>query len=204
MENKIPGGRAIQSRTLMLAQTAVLGGIMLVLNFSGLGLIKVGVWSLTILNVPVIIGAMTVGKWATTALGGLFGILILADAQVFLAISFPLTIFFLVGLRGLLYGFLCALIFEGFKKIDKTKIWSYGATGLCSAILNTTLFIVGVIVIFGSSPAILEMFGQVNRFGLFIPLILMVGVQAIIEIVVCAAIAMAVAKPVSAYLNKRA
>ncbi|MDR0222805.1 MAG: ECF transporter S component [Oscillospiraceae bacterium] len=199
-------GGAISKKTLALVQTAILAALMLILNFTGIGYFKIGVFSLTVMMAPVIIGAITVGKTAGAVLGAVFGltVILLPETQLFMSVNLPLTIMLCVGLRGLLLGFLCGLTFEGFKKIDKTRLWSFIATGLLASLLNTVITIGGIALIFGSNPTVLEAlgmsgFGKMEVFAAFMSL---VGVQAIIEAFLCTFTAVTVAKPVTVYINK--
>ncbi|MDR0196624.1 MAG: ECF transporter S component [Oscillospiraceae bacterium] len=198
-------GRAISKGTLMLVQTAILAALMLVLNGTGLGYLKIGVFSLTVMLAPVIIGAITVGKTAGVLLGAVFGatVLTLPETQLFMSVSLPFTLVLCVG-RGLLLGFLCGLMFEGFKKIDKTRLWSFGAAGLLTALLNTVVTIGGIALIFGSNPTVLEALGMsgFSKAKVFTAFISLVGVQAVIEAFLCTFIAAAIAKPVTVYVNK--
>ncbi|MCL1903011.1 MAG: ECF transporter S component [Oscillospiraceae bacterium] len=195
---------AIRQKTLMLAQLGVLIAVMIIFHTTGISYIKVGVFSLTIMAVPMIIGAITTGRTGGMVLGAVFGIttLLLPETQIFMSVNPLLAILLCVGARVLL-GFLCAIIFECFKKYDKTKILSFGATGLLTSLLNTLFIIGGITLLFASNPSVLREFGMegVSRLNFFAIFISLVGVQAVIEATVCTIISGVVAKAVTVYIK---
>src|SRR5665811_933425 len=63
-----------RGRTLYLVRLAVLAVILFLLEFTGVGYIKTPGIELTIMQVPVIVGAIILGSGAGAILGGLFGL----------------------------------------------------------------------------------------------------------------------------------
>ena len=57
----------------MLTQLALLVAVLLVMNYTPLGYLQVGPLSMSLLTIPVAIGAMTLGPVAGAILGGVFG-----------------------------------------------------------------------------------------------------------------------------------
>ncbi|MDR2559244.1 MAG: ECF transporter S component [Oscillospiraceae bacterium] len=196
---------AADGKTLMLVQLGALVAIMLILHFTGFGYFKIGVFSLTIMAVPMIIGAVTIGKTAGAVLGGIFGVTVLTlpETMFFMNINLAGTFFVVVGTRVIL-GFLCGLMFQGFSKFDKQKIWSYGATGLITAMLNTVFIMGGIALIFGSDPAVREVFGAADAagFAFFAIIFGAVIVQAAIEAGICMVIAGSAAKAIHIFFKK--
>jgi len=191
----------------MLTQLGVLTAIMLIFHFSGIGYFKIGVFSLTIMAIPMIIGAITIGKSAGAVLGGIFGItvILLPETQFFMNINLAGTLLVVVGTRILL-GFLSGLMFRSFEKLDESRIWSYGLTGLFTALLNTFFIMGGIALIFGSDPAVQEAFGtsDLSKVNFLMVIIGAVAMQAVIEAVMCAVIAGSVAKTIHIFLKKGA
>lgn len=62
-------------RIRYLVQLAVLVAILLLLEFTGIGMIKTPFLEFTVMQIPVIIGAIVLGPAAGAALGGVFGLL---------------------------------------------------------------------------------------------------------------------------------
>ncbi|MCL1789345.1 MAG: ECF transporter S component [Oscillospiraceae bacterium] len=190
-------GRAIRKRTLMLAQMGVLIAIMLIFHLTGIGYIKVGIFSLTIMMIPVIIGAITSGPLAGAILGGVFGmtILFLPETQFFMGVNPIATIVLVVGTRGLLVGFIGGMVYKLLGRFDKKKIWSLGVTGLLTSLLNTFVLIAGLAIIF------YESLGE-TRTGVFTAFISALAVQAVIEAVICTLFAVVIARILIMYLKK--
>ena len=194
----------------MLAQLGILIAVMLLFHSTGIGYIKVGAIEMTIMLVPVIIGAIVLGPTAGMVLGGVFGItlILLPSTQAFfMSMNLPGTIILCVLIRGMGLGFLSGLIFKGLKKIDKSNVWSYETTGLITALLNTFLFIAGAALIFGNHPTMHEFFKDMGMSAttpgaIFLALFIVVGVQAIIEAALCTLIAAIIAKTIMTYLHK--
>jgi uncharacterized membrane protein len=204
-------GRVIQNRTLMLVQTALLAAIMLVLNFTGFANISIGPINMTIMWVPIIIGAITIGPIAGAVLGCVFGATVLINmgalTQIMLGINAPLTVVFNILIRGIGVGFLSGLLFKLFSKADKQRVWSFGATGLLTSLLNTTVFVTGTALMFGASADLyqwgpLAEIENASRAAVFTTVFALVGAQALIEAAICTIIAAIIAKAILTYLKK--
>jgi uncharacterized membrane protein len=211
MANENTKGRAIRKRTLMLVQLALLTAIMLVLNFTGAANISIGPINMTIMWVPIIIGAITLGPLAGATLGGVFGITVLINmgtlTQIFLGINVPLTLVFFVIIRGIGVGFLSGMLFRLFSKADKQRVWSFEATALLTSLLNTAVFVTGTALFFGANAELykwapLAEVESASRTAVFTTIFALVGAQAIIEAAICTIVAAVIAKAVIAYLHK--
>ena len=62
-----------RTNTRWLTQLALLVAVLLVMNYTPLGYLQVGPLSMSLLTIPVAIGAMTLGPVAGAILGGVFG-----------------------------------------------------------------------------------------------------------------------------------
>ncbi len=195
-----------RNRILFLTQLAMLAGIMLLFHYTGIGYFRIGIFSLTIMAVPMIIGAITLGKTAGAILGAVFAVTVLTlpETQFLFSVNPAATIVLCLVARVLL-GFLCGLMFELFSRADKTRIWSYGVTGLVTSVLNTLFVIGGIVIVFGSYPSVQEAFGAAGkgRAGFFITAISAVAVQALIEAAICTLISGAAAKALVHFIKKK-
>ena len=45
----------------------------------------------------------------------------------------PLSTFFVCVPTRILAGWICGLVFKALSKVDKSRLWSFGAAGLCGA-----------------------------------------------------------------------
>ncbi|MCQ2416919.1 MAG: ECF transporter S component [Oscillospiraceae bacterium] len=109
--------------------------------------IKFGVFSITLVLAPIIIGAALYG-WKTGGwLGLVFGAMVLltGDAAPFMAISVPGTIATCL-LKGALAGVAAGLVF---KLLEKKNDWVAVITaGVVAPVVNTGLFLIGCVLFF--------------------------------------------------------
>lgn len=87
-------------------------------------------------------------------------------------------------------GLCCGLIFKALNK-DGKGILPFGAASLSGAALNTLFFMTALIVLFGNSEYIMAMRGSMNIFKFIAAF---VGVQGVIEAIVCTVIGTALSK----------
>ena len=174
-----------------MVQLSVLIAILLLLELTGLGMIKTAGLEITIMLVPVIVGAIVMGPAAGALLGGVFGLISFWECfgkssfgVVLMGINPFLTFLVCVPTR-ILAGWICGLVFKGLSKLDKSNLWSFGAAGLCGALSNTALFMSTLCLGFDRTDFIqgfVEALGSANPF-LFI--IAFVGINGLVEAIVC-------------------
>lgn len=197
MENKTT------SSTRYLVELSLMSAIILLMALTPLGYVKTPALSITLLTIPVAVGAIILGPQGGAILGAVFGATSFAQAlsgsgmSAFLLQANPLGVLFLCFVPRILEGFLCGLIFKVLRKTGTRKIVYYIA-GFSCPILNTILFMGTLIVIFYQTEYIQ---GLVTSLGVHNPLafvIALVGIQGCIEAVVCGilsgTISMALAK----------
>ena len=175
--------------TRFLVELAVLIAIELLLEITGLGYIKTGFLSFTIMQVPVIVGAIVLGPLAGAILGTAFGLTSFWECfgkdplGVVLLGAKPFSTFILCVVPRLLMGLLCAYVFKALKGMKKTSL-RCGISGICGALLNTALFMSFLVVLFGKvepiSSALATYGGNILKF-----IVLSVGVQGLLEAVIC-------------------
>jgi len=104
-------------------------------------------FSITLVLVPIVIGAALIGVWAGAWLGLVFGfaVLISGDAAPFMAID-PLGTITVVLLKGMLAGLAAGFIYKLLSKKDKT-IAAITAAIVCP-LVNTGVFILGSYIFF--------------------------------------------------------
>lgn len=175
-----------------LTQLAILVAVELVMKLIGLGSVPVGPLYMSFLTVPIAVGAIILGPVAGAILGGVFGFVSFMDAikgasimtSSLLAVS-PLHTFILcVGTRVLM-GVCVGLVYRGICHICKNSVVNCFAASLAAPVLNT-LFFMGYIVLAFYNTEYVQ--GLVSAKGASNPLmfvVLLVGVQGVIEAVVC-------------------
>jgi len=104
-------------------------------------------FSITLVLVPIVIGAALIGAWAGAWLGLVFGfaVLISGDAAPFMAID-PIGTVAVVLLKGMFAGLAAGFVYKLFSKKDKT-IAAITAAIVCP-LVNTGIFILGSYIFF--------------------------------------------------------
>lgn len=194
-----------------LAQLGLLAAIEIVMKLIGLGSVPVGPLYMSFLTVPIAVGAMTLGPSAGAILGAVFGLVSFKDAitgasamtGVFFQIS-PVHTFILCVVMRAIMGFCVGLLFKALRFIDRKGGWSYFIGALSAPLLNTLFFMGYIVAVFYQTEYIQ---GLVSTKGASNPLmfvVLLVGVQGLIEAIVCCAAGGVITRAVSSFLGTRA
>ncbi len=130
------------SKTRRLVLIGALGGISIFLGISGLGLIRLPIFSLTIMHIPVIIGALLEGPIVGIAVGLIFGLF-----SMYQNITAPgLTSFiFWNPIVALIPRMLIGIVAYYSFKLLKSKIKSTGVCAGIASILATLTNTIGVL-----------------------------------------------------------
>lgn len=193
-----------------MAQTAILTAIMLIFAFTPLGYFKTAGVEITFMVLPVAIGAIVIGPTGGAVLGGVFGITSFiqcfgtsAFGAMLLGIN-PVFTFITCLAPRVLCGWIAGWVFRALKKVDKTKIVSYCAAALSTALLNTVFFILSIVVFFWNDGTFVSTMSEwgfsLDSFWVFV--IAFVGLNGVIEAVVNFVVAAAVGKAVVRYVDK--
>lgn len=195
--------RTNKAKIQKLAIDAVLSALIVVMAFTPVGYLKIGVVSITFISIPVIIGAILNGPASGAFLGGVFGLT--SFIQCFGMDAFGTTLFsinpfftaVMCFIPRILMGLFCGLIYIGLSRKCKKDIVNFAVTSVSGGILNTVLFVGTLILLFGNSD-------YLRSFGNSIPAIIgvLVTFNALIEWAACLVIGTAVAKA-SFTVNKR-
>lgn len=133
------------SKTASLVLCAMLTALVAVLQFTG-GAIRFGPFSMSVVLIPIVVGAAMCGTVAGAWLGLVFGaVVLITDSTLFMAFSIPGTVV-TVLLKGVLCGLCSALVFKALKKAN-TYLAVIAAAITCP-IVNTGVFLLGCRVFF--------------------------------------------------------
>ena len=115
--------------------------IVMVLQFLGGG-IKFGMFSISLVLVPIVVGAALYGWKAGALLGFAFGVAVLlsGDAAAFMVVD-PLATVLVVLVKGMACGFFAGLVYQFFSRANK-KFAVFAAAIICP-IINTGVFLLG-------------------------------------------------------------
>lgn len=178
----------------------MLTAIILIMSFTPLGYLKMPLGlEITLLTIPVSVGAMVLGAKEGAVLGGIFGVT--SFIQCFGASQFgtillginPYFTFIVCIVPRVLIGWITGIVFEKVKSIDKTKLLSFGAGGFSTAILNTILFVGSLVIFF--YPKMSADAASVGK-NMMSYLIFFIGINGLVEAIVCPILSAAVGKAV--------
>lgn len=207
--------KAKSSNLTYLMELALLVGIMLMMNITGLAMIPLPGQYASIMTVPVAVGAMILGPLAGGVLGGVMGCI-----SFYTAIKTGFSTLFLAGYTGgtvvalslintmiprILMGVCVGWIFRAVHRLDKTKTLSYYVGGLAAALLNTLLYMTVLVLIFLNAPTLQDLLGAelMAKFqeNILLFVAAYVGIQAVIEAAVSCVISGSVCKALSVALK---
>ncbi len=194
---------ARKAKTLFLAQNAVLAAIVILMAFTPIGYLKIGVAvEMTLIMIPVAVGALTLGEKSGAFLGLVFGISSFIQCfglspfgAALLQIN-PVFTFIMCLVPRVLMGYLCGIIYKALCKVKKgvaIVIASFSAP-----VINTALFMLSLMLFFGKSDYIMSLRAGSENILAF--MIAFVGLNGLLEIVattlITPPVAMAVKKAV--------
>lgn len=140
-----------------LTLTAAFLAVILIMAFTPLGYLKVGVIEITFMVLPVALGAVLVGTWAGAFLGLAFGATSFAQCfgmspfgAALLSVS-PFYTALVCFLPRILLGFCAGLLFRALSKTKLPDAVSAGVTALCASLINTVGFVGLVVLLFGKT-----------------------------------------------------
>ncbi len=189
---------------------AVLFGVMIamwLMPFIGYITLPFTTISITLMPIPVIIGAIVLGPSYGAFLGGVFGVTSFLTCfglpapdplGVVLLNTNPIYTAILCIVPRLLMGLLVGLVFKLFTKFRITRNWfSYFTASLAGPVLNTVLFVTALIALFFNT-------GALSSLGESVPAIIavLVTTNAAIEAIVCTALAFIISKVVAKFAIK--
>lgn len=193
-----------------LTITAMLTAIIAAMAFTPVGFLRIGPLELTLIMIPVIVGAVTQGVTTGAFLGAVFGIVSFiqcftgsALGAILVTESIPKA-FIVCFIPRLLTGFLCAFIFKLCEKHDKKQSWSYLVAGISGSLLNTALFLGFLALLFMNVTFTPEQAATLGGLDTVLNTVIAIaaGINAPIELLVCAILGTAIGKGVAVATRK--
>jgi len=130
----------MNEKTKKMVGLGLFTAIVVVLQALAIG-IRFGVFNITLVLVPIVVGAALYGYWAGAWLGFVFGVVVLlTDAGAFLAVNVPGTIITCI-LKGALAGLVAGVIYKALEKVNKYVAVLVAA--IAAPIVNTGVFLLG-------------------------------------------------------------
>ena len=188
------------SGTRRMTGMAILTAIVIVLQLLG-SFIRFGPFSISLVLVPIVIGAALYGAWAGGWLGFVFGAVVLlsGDAAAFLAVNPAGTIVTCLA-KGFLAGLCAGLVYNLFSEKNET-VAAIAAAIVCP-IINTGVFLIGCKLFFMetiTSWAAAAGFENVGKFMI----VILVGFNFLFEMLVNVILSPVIIRLIHAARNNR-
>ncbi len=131
----------MNSKTKNMVGVGLFTAIVVVLQFLGGG-IRLGMFSISLVLIPIVVGAALYGWKSGAWLGFAFGaaVLLSGDAAAFLVVN-PLATVLVVLVKGAACGLVAGLVYQLLKKINGTAA-VFAAAVICP-VVNTGVFLLG-------------------------------------------------------------
>lgn len=142
-------------KTKTIALLGVLSALIIIMAFTPVGYLRIGLVSISFLMIPVAVGAVARGPLGGAILGTVFGITSFAQCfgldafGTFLASKNVFFTFVMCVVCRALAGFLAGLVFNAVAKLSRKMAVSASICGLSAAVFNTIFFVGALILLFG-------------------------------------------------------
>lgn len=137
-------------KTKKLTVLALLTAIVVVLQALAIS-VRFGIFTITLVLAPIIVGAALYGAAAGAWLGFVFGVVVvLTDAGPFLAVSVIGTIITCIC-KGVLSGLAAGAVYRLLEK--KNSLLASVCAGICAPVVNTGVFLIGCRLFFYDTVA---------------------------------------------------
>lgn len=178
--------------TIKLTQLSILMALIAVLTFTPLGFIIIPPVSMTIIHIPVIVGAILLGPKAGGVLGFAFGLMSMIRASTTgnagdilfspFASGSPVQSIIMCILPRILLGVIVGVVFRLLSRYDNKSIWSIPVTAVIGTVSHT-LMVLGCL------------WGLFNQFALKEVFLAIFTVNGALEITSALIVATAVCRP---------
>lgn len=195
-------------RTLKVVQLGLFTAIILLMAFTPLGYIKTAGLEITLLVVPVAVGAIVLGPTAGVILGGIFGLT--SFIQCFGASPFgavllgvnPVGTFIVCIVARVLMGWLTGLAFLALKKGHHTRGISHACASLIGPLLNTFFFMTLLLLFFYRTDFIQGIAEQLGTTNILAFVFAFIGVNGLVEAIACFVLGAAVSKSLDLFARR--
>lgn len=167
--------------TKTLAGLGLMTAIVIVLQLVG-GAIRFGTFSISLVLLPIVVGAALYGAGAGAWLGFIFGAAVLfsGDAAAFLAVNAPGAVILCLA-KGTLAGLCAGLVYKLAEK--KSKILGTALAAVTAPVVNTGIFLLGCWAFFLDTVKGWAAAAGVENVGMYM-LVGFVGINFVIELAV--------------------
>ena len=194
-----------KGKILSLTENAMLAAIVVLMAFTPVGYLQIGLVKMTFIMIPVAVGAITLGEKSGAFLGLVFGITSFVQCfgldifgTTLMSIN-PIYTFIMCLVPRVLMGYLCGLVYKALARFKKGV--AVVVASLSAPIFNTVFFMTLLMLFFGNSDYIMSMRAGTENLWAF--LAAFVGLNGIMEVVstvlIAPPVALAVEKAVKSF-----
>ena len=170
----MPQSHERHSSTGFLVRVALLAAVIAVMAFTPLGYFRTGFLSITLLPIPVVIGAIVLESFGTTLMG-----------------INPVGTLITCMIPRILMGFLSGVLFLLLRRLFGSRFGVFAAACLAGPLLNTLLFMTSLCVFFYHTDFIQGLASGKNVLAFCVAF---VGINGVIETAACCLLGAAVSK----------
>ena len=173
------------SKTRYMVELAMMIAVILLMAFTPLGYIRTPFLTVTLITIPVAVGAMFLGPKMMAA---------------FMTVN-PIYVAILCIIPRALEGLFCGLIFKALRKASKNPVTYYIAGISCPAI-NTILFMGTLVLLFYNCEYVVNMRETLGVSNPLAFVVAVVGVQALFEVAACGIVSGALGQGLNRVLKR--
>ncbi len=191
----------MSNTTKKIVGVGLFTAIVVVLQVLAVVIRPAGVFNISLVLVPIVVGAAMYGYKAGAWLGFVFGVVVLlTDASAFLAVNIPGTIITCI-LKGALAGLVSGLVYLALEK--KNQIAAVFVSAIVCPIVNTGVFLLGCRIFFMDTINTWSAAAGYENAGAYM-IVALVGVNFLIEMAINIVLSSVIVKIISIGKAKKA
>ncbi len=195
--------------TAYMVEMALLIAVIFIMAFTPIGYIRTLGLEITLIVVPVAVGAITLGPTAGIVLGVVFGITSFIQCfgmspfgAALLGIN-PIYTFIVCVIPRAIVGWLTGVLYQGVVKCNPIKKIAAALANLCCPLMNTIFFMGTLVLFFYQTEYIQGIASQLGAGNFLIFILLFVGVNGLVEAAACFVIGTAISQTLKKVLSNR-
>lgn len=194
--------------TKKMVELAILIAIIVLMAFTPLGYLKIFAVDITLIVIPVAVGAITLGPTAGAVLGFTFGVtsFVLSFSSALGAMMLDINpIYRLITciVPRVLCGWATGMVYMALKKNEKLGKASVPVANLACPLFNTIFFMTAFMVFYYNTPTIQDLATSMKVVNPIAFVFVFVGINALIEAVACFIIGTAVTKAIQVAFKQK-
>lgn len=193
--------------TKQLAEMALLTAIIVLMAFTPVGYIRTFGLEITLIVVPVTVGAVTLGPVAGAVLGAVFGLTSFIQCfgmspfgAVLLGIN-PVFTFIVCVVSRVLMGWLTGLVYQALSRVQSVRKAAVVIANLIGPVLNTTFFMGTLVFFFYQTEYIQGLAAAFGASNALTFVVAFVGINGVIEAAACFVAGSAISKALQTALK---